>query len=175
MSDHAEAQALAGSMAPLKFADDLMADWLKAMDSGRYKFGCGLLRDEADRYDPLGVLADINEVEWTFDDEEGAWAVDGDVAALNTERMREFFGLQPRTTPGQIDRFERQLITLTDQSTKFSQITSVLRLATVISKKTRDIAERVSRTGRDEHLGMRIIDDDEPNRVAYGRQALWRY
>lgn len=74
--------------------DDMaLGNWIGALRSGDYKFGFGLMRSDEDLYDAFGVLAAISVVAWTWDEQEGAWSVDGEVYAPKTKMLADWLGV----------------------------------------------------------------------------------
>jgi hypothetical protein len=79
---HGTIQALISAFNVLRPDNHVIETWIGALNSGAYQFGFGLLRDGEDRYDPMGVLAATQVVDWTWEESEGAWAFEGSVDFL---------------------------------------------------------------------------------------------
>lgn len=56
---------------------DRLDEWVSALKSTQYAAGFGALRSGDNRFDPFGVLAQINEVNWLWSDREGAYTIEG--------------------------------------------------------------------------------------------------
>ncbi|AFU88063.1 hypothetical protein CcrColossus_gp193 [Caulobacter phage CcrColossus] len=68
--------------------------WAGALSSGAYLDGAGVLRSADNTYDPMGVLAAVNDVDWTWDERDEAWAFEGEVYTLSAARIKEWLGAQ---------------------------------------------------------------------------------
>lgn len=92
-AEHEKVAALASALAVLKPEPALLDSWLGAMRSGDFGFGVGLLRSGDDEYDPFGVLAAISLGEWAWDDQDEAWAIEGDAMSVPPARVAEWLGV----------------------------------------------------------------------------------
>ncbi|AXQ68350.1 hypothetical protein HOT99_gp267 [Caulobacter phage CcrBL10] len=73
----------------------IMAEWTALM--AKTKFGFGVLRDGKDRYDPFGVLALMNNAQWTWDEQERGWAIDGSCYDVKPGQLLSWLGGAPRS------------------------------------------------------------------------------
>jgi hypothetical protein len=99
------------------------------MESGEYSFGYGLLRSADDVYDPMGVLAAISTPEWTWDEQEGGWAIDGDALFLPPTRVLEWLEIEARGPhlASWAMGFQTALATVADGARGFGEVVKVLR------------------------------------------------
>jgi hypothetical protein len=124
------AQELASCLQVLKPNDDRVALWINAMTSGDYKFGYGLLRSADDEYDPMGVLAAISLPDWTWDDQEGGWAIHGDALFVEPVMLADWLEMQGALGRWEwVDRFQRTLASVTDGSASFGDVATLLEQA----------------------------------------------
>ena len=108
---------------PLKA--ELFEGWIKAMRTGGYAFGFGLLRDEDDQFDPFGVLADLAAAAWTLDPREGGYAVDGSPFFLTPERLSDYLGIE-RAHAADLTAFRAVLVEIADSAKSFQPVIDAL-------------------------------------------------
>ncbi|AFU86634.1 hypothetical protein D869_gp280 [Caulobacter phage CcrRogue] len=72
----------------------IMAEWTGLM--AKTKFGFGVLRDGKDRYDPFGVLALMHNAQWTWDEAERGWAINGSCYDVEGGQILSWLGGSPR-------------------------------------------------------------------------------
>uniref|UniRef100_A0AB74UNG2 Terminase large subunit n=1 Tax=Caulobacter phage BL57 TaxID=3348355 RepID=A0AB74UNG2_9VIRU len=112
----------------------LVNDWIAHLETGP-KFGFGVLRDAKDRYDPIGVLAMVNQVQWTWNQDEGAWSTFGSCYTVPAPIFGEWLGVEKASRYG-IDPADArltklmQLVTeIADGATSFKPVIQALREA----------------------------------------------
>lgn len=120
----------------LKPDEEAMTLWINTMASGDYRFGFGLLRSADDEYDPLGVLAALQGVDWTWDEQDEAWAYKGSAVTLNPLMFGRWIGARD-TDIHWLTRFVEALAGLTDRSADFTPICEALRTAMADAAKVR--------------------------------------
>jgi hypothetical protein len=154
MSDDFSIQALASCINIIRPNDAQFDLWVGAMESGEYKYGYGVLRSDADEYDPFGVLIAIHYPEWSWDDDEGCWAHVGDTAHLHHKKVMEWLGVEREDAA--LLRFISAVTKLSDTCTHFGPVVRALRAA-------RDRARREKeRWGTSRLLGLgRGLDYDD--------------
>lgn len=153
------AQELASYIQVMQPAEDRLTLWINAMESGEYSFGYGLLRSADDVYDPMGVLAAISAPEWTWDDQEGGWAIDGDALFLPPTRVAEWLEVQTRepSLDSWAMGFQTALATVADGARGFAEVVAVLRDA---QKRQSETTSRLSRLSMAELRRMPLPDMD---------------
>lgn len=117
---------LLGSLSP---SQPLWEFWIGQLRNGPYEYGFGVLRDGADRYDPMGILAEINDVDWVYDEAEGAYAVAGEVDFLPTDQIRSYLGIPRHVSDEKITQFANILAELTDSETSHVNVANALYYA----------------------------------------------
>lgn len=90
-SDSEEARSV-GVFASVKPHERFLADWLAGLRNGGYAFGYGALRDFDDRFDALGVLAEVNDADWREGDD--GYEIEGDGLNLSPALVRRYLGLE---------------------------------------------------------------------------------
>ena len=114
---------VAGLFQNLCVNQEAYRQWTDAMKSNRYAFGYGCLRDSEDKFDPLGVLADINGVEWIWDESEGAYRVEmGDAYSLPASLFREMLSVSTQVPNPRVEKFLNLFPKLMDRCTSFEQV-----------------------------------------------------
>ena len=129
--DRALVTGFAASLQFLKPDDELMQLWLNTMASGDYAFGYGLLRSDADAYDPFGVLVALNGGDWVWDDQDEAWGFANSATTLNPLTMMKWLGMERNHGLDWANNFLDSVTLLTDRSTDFTPIVAVLREALI--------------------------------------------
>ena len=166
--DHAVVLELASCLQMLKPDGEAMVLWLNTLASGDYAFGYGLLRSDADAYDPFGVLVDLNGGEWAWDDQDEAWAFAGSAVTMNPVYLARWLGMQgdmvwQRTFVDAVTR-------LADSSDGFLPVVETLRQALEAAKAAR---ERLGDAYRLAHTGG-LMDGPHMSGAAAG-QMIQRY
>lgn len=92
MDNHEARSLLISAFNTLRPEPTAVETWANALRSGDFKFGYGVLRDGDDCYDPMGVLAATNLVDWTWNETEGVWSVAGKVDYLPDNMILRFLG-----------------------------------------------------------------------------------
>lgn len=134
-------ERLAGLIGALNPSGVLWEYWVGQLRSGPFEYGFGVLRDGADHYDPMGVLAEINDVDWAYDEGEGAYAVDGQVDFLSTDLIRSFLAI-PRAVPDErISQFATAMAELADSETSHLNVANALYYARQRGAARRNLLE----------------------------------
>lgn len=102
-------------------------EWIELLNSNRLKVGVGLLRDAEDAYDPMGALAKQNLVDWTWDEDEGAWAIAGEVMFAPPKLVKDW--LAARGSVAAVQRLSEIMAETSDGSTEMKQVGGLLDAA----------------------------------------------
>lgn len=99
-------------------------EWLKALRSGKFTPGFGVMRDGDDRYDPFGVLAEINGAEWTWSDREGAYVLDKKTQSnqIDTETFMSYLGIRSEVPEFLAAEMLKSLLKISDDATSFAEV-----------------------------------------------------
>lgn len=152
MSKAATRERLATILGQIDHDKELADDWIRALKRIEYSFGVGMLRDENDCYDPFGLLAEINDADWVFDEAEGAWAIDGSAFFLKPERLSEWLGMDIRKTTA-IKVFIDTVSTLSDGARTLAEIAEHLESAFTTARSRRERLKQEMSAARDERIG----------------------
>lgn len=121
-------QEIASQLSVLRPDPERMEAWIGAMKSGAFAFGYGLLRSGDDEYDPFGVLAAISADQWTWDETEQAWAIQGQALMLTTAQIAHWLNLV-RPAEHWVERFRDRLTEAADGAAGFSALVDLLEQA----------------------------------------------
>jgi hypothetical protein len=127
-----EAQALLVSSFNILSPDQVAIEtWVGALRSGDFKFGFGVLRDGDDCYDPMGVLAATNLADWTWDENEGVWAVAGKVDFLPDNMILRFLGSERKNADAYTwaGRLGETVATLNDGAPNLGVVADTIKAA----------------------------------------------
>jgi len=125
----AQAEELAGKIVGIRFESHRLDHWLKQLREGSFKYGCGVLRDADDAFDPMGVLAEINDADWGYDTGEEAYTIDGEPMHLPVIRAREYLGIGPEVHTRTVMEFITAMGELADRLLSHQQFADALREA----------------------------------------------
>lgn len=153
----------------LKPCETAWTMWAGALSSDAYPSGSGVLRSGDNAYDPMGVLAAINDVDWTWDERDEAWAYEGEVYTLPVARIEEWLGAKGYHVGDRLSQLQTLLQREADNGSTLSQLGEALLEGKAQAEREhqRFSTARMSRSGV---LGMsaEIRDTDD----FYGRGGV---
>jgi len=131
MSTDADIQEVASCISMMAPDEILMESWIGALNSGEFKFGYGVLRSGEDEYDPLGVLAALGCPEWTWNEDEGAWEINGNAYDIPADQVASWLGVPAdsglRTAMKEvIERFSGVIVKASDGAKSHADIAKLL-------------------------------------------------
>lgn len=136
-TDRARVLEFAAFFQVLRPDEEAVTLWINTMASGDYRFGFGLLRSADDDYDPLGVLAALQGVDWTWDEQDEAWAYKGSATTLNPFEFGKWLGIKAGDYDW-LSRFVESLAQLADQSPSFAAVCACLQEAQTHAQHARE-------------------------------------
>ncbi|AFO71683.1 hypothetical protein phiCbK_168 [Caulobacter phage phiCbK] len=151
---------LAQHLSALNIEPTVLLEWTAML--GKAKFGYGVLRDGRNRCDAFGVLATINNAAWTWDAQEGAWAIDGSCYDVKPERLAEWLGIRPQGA-GSLEPFFDDITHLSDGATSFKPLVEALNAAGAHAASTREAYREFLEEARRVHGRHRYSDLLRPN------------
>ncbi|AXQ68741.1 hypothetical protein HOU00_gp384 [Caulobacter phage CcrPW] len=106
----------------IKPCDSAWVMWAGALTSGAYLGGVGVLRSGDNTYDPMGVLAAVNDVDWTWDERDEAWAFEGEVYTLPAARIKEWLDAKGSNLPDRLAELQKVLQRESDNGSTLAQL-----------------------------------------------------
>lgn len=100
--------------------------WANTLVAGVYSSGSSVLRDGDNAYDPMGVLAAIQDTDWTWDDREEAWACEGHIYTLPPARIALWLGVTHRVHDQHLNNLQAVLQKAADNGATLPSIGACL-------------------------------------------------
>lgn len=116
---------LAGMIQEGLLDEAVLWDWRSALESRQYHYGYDGLRDNSNRYDPFGVLADLNEVNWEWSEEDQVWGIDGATDSPYVSQIREWLDISGVVPNEEIQALVDWVQTATGQNSNFKFMAQV--------------------------------------------------
>lgn len=132
---------LAGLLSLLCISPEKSLLWNSSLKTENYKLGFGVLRDSEDHFDLLGMLWDMNDGEWYWDDLNSGYAAekDGDATAISAESLRKVLNIPNYVSDTAIDYFVSEFGKIVDTYDDFDHLKDDIEKAQALIDQRREM------------------------------------